>query len=145
MTRRQFPSGTRLLDIVKTVIMKSAIPFVQYPPALENNVSVAKQRLQGLEARLTRDPSLHAMYKESMTNLLSNGYAEEVPDDELCLNSVWYLPHHAVTSPSKPGQVRVVFDCSAKHCGKSLNNVVLQSPDLTNKLVGYYCAFVRNV
>ena len=118
-----------------------AIPFVQYPPALENNVSVAKQRLQGLEARLTRDPSLHAMYKESMTNLLSNGYAEEVPDDELCLNPVWYLPHHAVTSPSKPGQVRVVFDCSAKHCGKSLNNVVLQGPDLTNKLVGVLLRF----
>ena len=118
-----------------------AIPFVQYPPALENNVDVARQRLQSLEIRLKRDPSLHAMYKESMATLLSNGYAEEVPGEELSLRPAWYLPHHAVTSPSKPGRVRVVFDCSAKHCGKSLNDVVLQGPDLTNKLIGVLLRF----
>lgn len=36
---------------------------------------------------------------------------------------------------------RVVFDCSAKHKGESLNAHLLQGPDLTNKLLGVHCRF----
>jgi len=81
------------------------------------------------------------MYNDSMQNLLENNFAEEVPSAEINLTPVWYLPHHAVVSSNKPGKVRVVFDCSAKHCGKSLNDVVMQGPDLTNKLVGVLLRF----
>ena len=54
---------------------------------------------------------------------------------------MWYLPHHGVYHPKKPGKIRVVFDCSAKFQGVSLNDCLLQGPDLTNSLVGVLTRF----
>ena len=42
------------------------------------------------------------------------------------------MPHHSV--PKKEDKIRLVFDCSAKYQGKSLNDYVLQGPDFINKL-----------
>jgi hypothetical protein len=50
-------------------------------------------------------------------------------------NITWYLPHHPVFNPNKPGKVRVVFDAAAKFQDMLLNEH-LQSPDLMNDLVG---------
>ncbi|XP_076032233.1 uncharacterized protein LOC143020014 [Oratosquilla oratoria] len=71
------------------------------------------------------------------TDLLKKGYAEYVPEVDLKRDDgkVWYLPHHAVTSETKPGKVRVVFDCAAQKNGVSLNSQCLQGPDLNNKLI----------
>ena len=44
----------------------------------------------------------------------------------------WYVPHHEVYHPHKPGKIGVVFDCSAKFVGLSLNSVLYKGPDLTN-------------
>lgn len=43
--------------------------------------------------------------------------------------------------PQKPGKLRVVFDCSAKYMGQSLNDHLLQGPDMMNMLVGVLCRF----
>ena len=53
----------------------------------------------------------------------------------------WYIPHHGVYHPLKPDKLRVVFDCSAKFCGVSLNDTLLTGPDLINSLVGVLCRF----
>ena len=57
------------------------------------------------------------------------------------LNTHWYFPHHAVFHPQKPGKIRFVFDCSANYRGTSLNDQLLQGPDLTNSLVGVITRF----
>ena len=46
-----------------------------------------------------------------------------------------------MTHPLKLGRVRVVFDCAARYCGTSLNQQLLQGPDLTNPLVGVLVRF----
>lgn len=71
-----------------------------------------------------------------------SGYAEVVPRDQLhCKEgSVWYLPHHGVYHPRKK-TLRVVFDCGAAFRGTSLNNQLLQGPDLTNSLFGVLTRF----
>ena len=44
--------------------------------------------------------------------MLQKGYARKAENEEV--GKVWYIPHHGVTHPAKPGKVRVVFDCSAE-------------------------------
>ena len=55
--------------------------------------------------------------------------------------AVYYIPHHGVYHQKKTGKIRVVFDCSAKFKGTSLNDNLLQGPNLTNTLIGVLCRF----
>ena len=47
----------------------------------------------------------------------------------------WYLPHHPVIHPNKPGKVRRVLNGAAKFQGSSLNNALLTGPDLLQSLI----------
>lgn len=53
----------------------------------------------------------------------------------------WYLPHHPVISPNKPGKLRIVFDAAAEFEGTSLNKNLVQGPDMTNSLIGVLLRF----
>lgn len=77
-----------------------------------------------------------------MTDVINNGYAEKVPEDELRYgeNNVCYIPHHGVYHPHK-GKLRVVFDCGAKYKGTSLNDQLLQGPNLTSSLIRVLLSF----
>lgn len=50
------------------------------------------------------------------------------------------IPHHGVYHPRK-GKLRVVFDCGAKFKGTSLNEQLLQGPNLTSSLIGVFLRF----
>lgn len=77
-----------------------------------------------------------------MNDVISKGYAERVPDDDLgrCDGRVWYVPHHGVYHPQKR-KLRVVFDCGATFQGTSLNAQLVQGPDLTSSFVGVITRF----
>ena len=62
---------------------------------------------------------------------------EKIPEDEINVEPgrSWYLSHHAVYHKQKE-KIRVVFDCSSKYQGISLNNSLWQGPDLANNLFG---------
>ena len=48
-----------------------------------------------------------------------------------------------MTTDSKPGKVRMVFDCAAKYGGMSLNSECFQGPDICNKLLHVLLRFRR--
>ena len=137
----------RALEIMESTVKLSnshyeiGLPWKNNPPCLENNKSQAESRLQPLKRRLQRDEILLKKYKDFMDDLLRKNYAEKVTSEDLSLKDTWYLPHHTVFHPQKPDKVRVVFDCSAKYRGTSLNDPLLQGPDLTNSLVGVLTPF----
>jgi len=121
------------------------IPFSKSPPQLSDNRIVAERRLELLRKKLIADPEKCSSYKQGIAEMVSKGYAEKVPEAERCTQRadsvVWYLPHHSVTSSQKPDKTRIVFDCAAKYNGVSLNDVVLQGPDLTNRLTAVLMRF----
>lgn len=82
-------------------------------------------------------------YSSFMDDLVWKDNARKVPRDQLDhpVSALWYLPHHPVLDPNKPDKIRVMFDCTAKHQGTSLNNQLLQGPDLTNNLIGILTHF----
>lgn len=110
---------------------------------LPDNRHQALLRLHGLEKRMAKNPQFSEDYIAFMGKVLEKGFAEPVPKAEQpgeC-GKVWYLPHHGVYHPKKPGKIRVVFDCAATYQGVALNKLLLQGPDLTNKLQGVLLRF----
>ena len=119
------------------------IPFRQFPPKLQNNLPMARQRLEGLKRRrLNRDDKLLQADRLNMNELLEKGHAEKVQTEgEKADCHAWDLPHHPVFNKNKSEKVRIVFDCAATSQRISLNLEVLQGPDLTNTLLGVLLRF----
>ena len=119
------------------------LPLKNNDAELPNNKELALSRLMRLKQRLKSDTQYRKDYVDFMQENIKNGFAEKVPKEEVSdINKrVWYIPHHGVYHKKKPGKIRVVFDCSALYHGFSLNQQLLQGPDLTNNLTGVLCRF----
>jgi len=117
------------------------IPFKQQPN-FPDNQAMALKRLDSLRKNLIRNPKMMHDYKSCINDTLMNGYAVKLSDEHMSRadGAVWYLPHHGVIHPRKQ-KLRIVFDCAAKFEGVSLNDSILQGPDLTSKLVGVLARF----
>lgn len=109
---------------------------------MPDNKIIAEQRALNLKKRLKKDVSLHSEYTVFIKDINSKGYAERVLAEDLGRSDgkVWYIPHHGVYHPQK-GKLCVVFDCGATFQGMSLNNQLLQGPDLTSSLNGVITRF----
>ncbi len=109
---------------------------------MPNNHSVAVQRALALKKKFKRNLVFHQEYSDFMKDMITKGYAVRVPENQLkCQDGKkWYVPHHGVYHPQKK-KLRVVFDCGASFQGTSLNNELLQGPDLANTLVGVLTRF----
>ena len=92
---------------------------------------------------MLKDSKLAAKYNAKMGEYIEKGHAELVLDEERTGidKPLWYLPHHPVMHPLKPGKVRVVFDCAPRYKQASLNQELLQGPDEANRLVGVLSHF----
>ncbi|XP_071959794.1 uncharacterized protein [Antedon mediterranea] len=102
---------------------------------------MAVKRLECLKNKLRRNQEFQHDYQEFMRELIQKGFAEKVDNIEPTIGKTWYIPHHGVYNPHKPGKIRVVFDCAAKFQGTSLNNLLLPGSNMTNSLVGVLLRF----
>ena len=119
-----------------------SLPWRRSPPSLQDNRDMAEKRLKGLKRRLSKDATLHEKYTTAMEDYLVQNFASKVPQEELSTDGpAWYIPHHAVVHPRKPGKVRVVYYCAAKYNGQSLNDQLLHGPDFMNNLIGILTRF----
>ncbi len=110
------------------------------PPLLPDNKKLATVRLHHLKKRLKNNERYKEQYKAYMKDMIKKGDAEPAPP-ATGQQTMWYIPHHGVFHPKKPEKLRVVFDCSAKFRGVSLNDTLLTGPDLINSLLGVLCCF----
>ncbi|XP_059082142.1 uncharacterized protein LOC131879752 isoform X2 [Tigriopus californicus] len=119
-----------------------ALPFKEDEPKLPDNRTPALNRLGGIKRKLERDLKFRSDYVEFMTMMADKGFAEKVSEDELDVSRFerWYIVHHGVYHKQKR-KLRVVFNCSLKYGGTSLNDKLLSGPDLTNNLVGVLLRF----
>lgn len=117
-----------------------SLPWKYDNPCLPNNRPMAEKRLNLLKRRLEKNKVLQEKYKDAVEDYIAQGHARKVSLHQVP-RSVWYLPHHPVIHPQKPEKTRVVFDCAAKFRNTSLNEQLLQGPDLTNNLVGVLLRF----
>ena len=112
---------------------------------LLDNRPLADKRAESLRRRLTKqgNEELAAKYREVMNDYITKGYAHRLSPEKAARGSsiTWYLPHHPVTNPHKPGKLRIVFDAAAEYEGTSLNKNLVQGPDTTNSLIGVLLRF----
>ena len=127
--------------IIKTENLhyETPLPF-KSRPLLPNNRVMALTRLEHLKRIFIKDGKYKEDYIKFINEILSRGDAEEAPSVPPENQETWYIPHHSVYHPKKQ-KIRVVFDCSARFKGSSLNDQLLSEPDLTNNLLGVLCRF----
>ena len=133
----------RFLDIMKNNIRmvdghyELPLPFRVDNPPMPCNRRHAEQRINCIKRKMLKDKSFHTEYTDFMMKFIDAGYARLATSKD---EPGWFLLHHAVRHPTK-GKIRVVFDGTFELKGVSLNNQLLQGPDLTNLMVGVFLRF----
>ena len=107
-------------------------------PNLPNNYSSALGQLYSLERRFQRDPNLKNLYQQSIDTDVEKGFVKILDESEVkgTFGKEWYLPHHPVLNPNKPGKVRRVCNAASKYKEVCLNDKLLAGPDLLHGLIG---------
>lgn len=98
--------------------------------------------LRSTEKRLANNVSKIVAYKEEINKLLTSGYVKRITPAEADSSPGWYIPHHMVTHNAKN---RIVFNCSFKYKGQSLNEHLLPGPTLSSSLLGVLLRFRENL
>ena len=135
-----------LRELERTVVLREghyemAWPLEDQKAPVPNNKQV-EQHAYWLKRKLQCNKDLCNDYKCFMADIIDKGYARKIPVELQDSTSMkWYIPHHGIYHPHKPSKKRVVFDCCAKYQGKSLNDLLLNGPDLTKNLFGVLTRF----
>ena len=103
-----------------------------------NNYGSALGQLYSLERRFQRDRNLKVLYQQSIDTDAEKGFVKILGKSEVIgtFGREWYLPHHPVLNPNKPGKVRRVCNAAAKYKDVCLNDKLLAGPDLLHGLIG---------
>ena len=124
---------------------KVGVPWKEDKPVLPDNHHTALSRLCNTENKLKKNCALGTEYSQIIEAYVEKGYLRRVEPDEPLPPEVWYLPHFPVIRMDKTTtKVRIVFDCSAKTDGVSLNDAICAGPKLQKDLFDVLIRFRRN-
>ena len=103
---------------------------------LPESKKMALKRLYCVESKMDKDTKFAEKYTENLEAYMLKGYAKKLTAEEVKTVTLrtWYIPHFPVTNPNKPDKLRIVFDCTAKSHGTSLNDALMSGPDLYNSI-----------
>ena len=122
-----------------------AVPWKDEKSELPDTKPMALSRLRSTEKNLKKDDRVAEDYKKTIQAYVEKGYLRKVPLHEQLPNNVWYLPHFPVVRMDKTTtKVRIVFDCTAKCNGVSLNDMIYAGPKLQQDLFNVLVRFRRN-
>ena len=122
-----------------------SVPWKNGRPKLPNNRHMAASRLASTEKNLLRKPGVADEYQKTIDAYLEKGYLRKVDPEKEETTLAWYLPHFPVVRMDKSStKVRIVFDCSAKCEGVSLNDMIHTGPKLQKDLFDVLIRFRRN-
>ena len=113
-------------------------------PSLPNIYFSAYQQFLSMEKGLEKDVELKTAYKATIKKDLESNFVRHLDDNEASETEdamQWYLSHHPVKYPHKPGKVRRVCNAASKFKGISLNDKLPSGPDLLRNLVGIVFPF----
>lgn len=90
-----------------------------------------------MEKQLAKEPEWKTAYSAQVQDMLDRGAAVMVSEETIANWSgpVWYVSHliapnpHSVTTP-----VRLVWNCSQRFRGVSVNNLLVKGPDFLNQI-----------
>ena len=107
-------------------------------PNLPNNHSSALGHPYSLDQRFQRDPNLKSFYQQSIDRDVEKRFLKILDESKVkgTFGKEWYLPHHPVLNPNKPGKVGRVCHAASKYKGVCLNDKLLAGPDLLQRLIG---------
>ncbi|XP_074658638.1 uncharacterized protein LOC141911548 [Tubulanus polymorphus] len=89
-----------------------------------------------LEKRFFKDEEIARRYRDVFMANVEKGYLQKVSDVDLEKNSSWFRPHFPVVREDKTTtKVRIVHDSAAKTGNMSLNDVMMNGPNLQNNIV----------
>lgn len=100
------------------------LPFRSEAPFFPENRKQALQIARWLRRRLTKSETFYQDHVTFMNDVITKGFARKVPLDlpSRKIGEIWYIPPHGVYRARKPNKIRVMFDCSVRFGGISLND-----------------------
>ena len=104
-------------------------------PSLADNYDAVLGRTHNMESRLKKNSTVWSKVEEVMEDYKDKGYVSEVNKEEL-RNGPFFLPYFPLIKDNRETtKCRIVFDCSARYDGQSLNDKILIGPKLQNDII----------
>ena len=94
--------------------------------------------MKSFKYRVQKQPELTKLYQDTIKVDVEKGFVRILKQKELeatKLEIQWYVPHHPVENPNKPGKARRVCNAASTFRGISLNDNLLTGPDLLQNLI----------
>ena len=92
-----------------------------------------------MKKRLANDVELKTAHKATIQKDLESNFVRRLDDKETSETEnamQWFLPHHPVRHPHKPGKVSRFCNAASKFKGVSLVDNLLSGPDLLRHFIG---------